>query len=183
LAPNGTTHIAVVRIETGSDFHVHRNDAALLHAAVTELARVARQPGIAAFQIDFDARKSERGFYRRLLTDLRQQMPSSLPLEMTALVSWCSNDDWIGGLPVNAAIPMFFRMEPDRRRLALTTAPEYQIREPLCSGSLGVSTTEPWPSDMAGKRVFVFADRGWDQNLAAVPSAFTPAPGPEDSHR
>jgi len=101
-------------------------------------------------------------------------MPPTLPLDITALVSWCSTDDWIGDLPINAATPMYFRMEPDRRRLLITSAPEYRLHEPLCTGSAGVSTAEPWPQELAEKRVFIFADRGWAQDFAmrsSVPSS------------
>ena len=163
-APRGVSRIAVVRMEATAGFAAHRDDAELFKATVESLQRTAWQPGIAALQIDFDAKRSERAFYRRLLMRLRPRMPAALPLNITALASWCSTDDWIAGLPVQEATPMFFRMEPDRRRV-LATAPEYRIREPLCAGSVGVSTRERWPGDVAGKRVFVFADRGWAEDL------------------
>jgi len=51
-------------------------------------------------QIDFDARRSQRRFYVRLLRDLRRRMPPSLPLSITALASWCAYDDWLSGLPI-----------------------------------------------------------------------------------
>ena len=80
--------------------------------------RTASRPGIAALQVDFDAKRSERGFYAALLRSLRSQMPPQLPLSIAALASWCSNDDWISGLPIDEAVPMLFRMEPDRRQAA-----------------------------------------------------------------
>ena len=162
--PRGISYTAVVRIETAPGFAEHAGDPSYLGAAVADLLVVAGQPGIATLEIDFDARRSERIFYRELLAVLRSKLPPALPLTMTALASWCSSDDWIGDLPVDEAIPMFFRMEPDRRRL-LATAPEYRIREPLCMGSVGVSTREPWPSASANKRVYIFADRGWAKDL------------------
>jgi uncharacterized protein DUF3142 len=129
-------------------------------AAVRSILDAAREPGIAAVQIDFDATRSQREFYRGLLLDVRRQMPANLPLSITALASWCSYDDWLRGLPIDEAVPMLFRMEPDHRRAA-PGIDDFQIREPLCRASVGVSTTEPWPSDLAGKRIYVFPDRGW----------------------
>lgn len=170
LLPAGVTRISVVRIET-ERFRGHENDRRLLQDAVAELQRIAAQPGTAALQIDFDARKSERQFYRRLIEELRGRMPEGMPLEMTALISWCSSDDWIADLPVNAAIPMFFRMEPDRKRLDTREAREYSLREPLCAGSAGVSTAEPWPQDISRKRVFIFSERGWKDDMTTVESA------------
>jgi hypothetical protein len=134
---------------------------------VDALLASAREPGIAALQLDFDATRSQRSFYRDLLFDLRRQLPPNLPLSITALASWCSYDDWLSNLPIDEAVPMLFRMEADHNR-APSNVDDFQIREPLCQSSAGVSTTEPWPSRLAGKRVYVFADNGWRQDSAAV---------------
>ena len=53
---------------------------------------------------------------------------------------------------------MYFRMGPDGRR---ENAELLRLREPLCRHSLGVSTREARNVDPAGKRVYVFADEGW----------------------
>jgi hypothetical protein len=166
--PASVVRIAVVRIEVepGTDLEGEGGQAMAREAAGLVLDSAAR-PGIAALQIDFDATRSQRKFYAALLRDLRARMPVGLPLSITALASWCSADDWIGSLPVNEAVPMFFRMEPDRRR-APEDRPEFRIQEPLCSASVGVSTHERWPSDVAGKRIYIFADRGWRQDLALL---------------
>ena len=155
--PASATRIAVVRIEAATDAVLNdRNRADSVQAILAS----AREPGIAALQIDFDATRSQRPFYRDLLVDLRRKMPDDLPLSITALDSWCSSDDWIRNLPVDEAVPMMFRMEPDRRR-APPDIDDFQIREALCRTSAGVSTTESWPRDLAGKRIYVFPDKGW----------------------
>lgn len=163
LLPAGATMIPVVRIETakGAVLNGENRDA-----AVAELLRTAREPGIAALQVDFDATRSQRTFYRSLLLELRRQMPANVPLSITALASWCSYDRWLGELPIDEAVPMMFRMEPDRRK-APPDVDDFRIREPLCEGSAGVSTTEPWPTDLAGKRVYVFSDNGWRADTPA----------------
>ena len=162
VLPNRIVRVRVVRIEATTGLADHRDDADLLERTAAVIADVGRKLATAAVQIDFDARRSERAFYRRLLERVRERLPKEVPLTMTALASWCSADDWIGDLPVAEATPMFFRMEPDRRRLLTTAgAPEFRVREPLCMGSVGVSTGEPWPGGMADKRVYVFAENGW----------------------
>lgn len=170
VIPQDVLRVAVVRIETEVSFAAHSDDKHLLQSTVDNLVQIAARPGIAALQLDFDAKRSERAFYRRLLIELRRKMPAGLPLDITALASWCSTDDWIAGLPVNEATPMFFRMEPDRRRMLLTS-PAYRVHEPLCEGSVGVSTTEPWPSDAAGKRIYIFSDCGWAEDLPQLTSS------------
>lgn len=162
--PATAARIAVVRIEapSGPPLTTPQREGAL-----QLLLHSARQPGIAALQIDFDAAHSQRAFYKSLLKDLRSQMPRDLPLSITALASWCSYDDWIGDLPIDEAVPMLFRMEPDRRRLPADSR-WLKIREPLCLGSVGVSTRERWPDSLAGKRVYIFPDRGWREDLALL---------------
>lgn len=162
--PSSLTRIPVVRIETApgailNDWNRTQTVRAILASA--------HEPGIAALQIDFDATRSQRSFYRDLLFELRRQMPANLPLSITALASWCSYDDWLGGLPIDEAVPMLFRMEPDHRR-AQPNANDFRISEPLCQSSVGISTTESWPSQLAGKRIYVFADNGWHSDTPAA---------------
>ena len=155
-----TTRMPVIRIETAPMAVLNDENQS---EAVQAILAAAHESGVAALQIDFDATLSQRPFYRSLLVDLRRQMPPELPLSITALASWCSWDDWLSGLPVDEAVPMFFRMEPDRRR-APANLDDFKIREPLCQSSFGLSTTEPWPSDLAlaGKRIYVFPEHGWN---------------------
>jgi hypothetical protein len=162
--PSGATLIAVVRIEASPGAAL---DDAQEERAVSLLLQSAEQPDIAALQVDFDATRRQRRFYADLLANLRRQMPAGLPLSITALASWCSNDDWIAALPVDEAVPMLFRMEPDRRN-ARPDLPQFRIREPLCEGSAGISTHEAWPEDLAGRRIYVFADRGWREDISLL---------------
>jgi hypothetical protein len=164
--PAGITRISVVRIEA-----LGAIDPALVPAVVGfVLDALSTSPS--ALQIDFDARRSQRDFYAALLRDLRRSMPPSLPLSITALASWCGSDDWIHGLPVDEAVPMLFRMEPDRR-FAPSNLPWFRIREPLCQSSVGISTREPSPVPTAGKRVYIFPDRGWRADLPLIAQADT----------
>lgn len=162
--PPCARRIGVVRIEAPGSI------APDLAPAVAErILDITSTPDIAALQIDFDARRSQRAFYISLLREIRRRMPPDLPLSITALASWCSNDDWIASLPVDEAVPMFFRLEPGRRS-APPDAPELRIREPLCAGSIGISTHEPSPASLVGKRLYIFADRGWREDLPLLSS-------------
>lgn len=162
--PAGITRISVVRIEAPGVI-----DAAL-EPATADLVLDTLSTSPSALQIDFDARHSQRDFYAALVRDLRRRMPPSMPLSITALASWCRSDDWISRLPVDEAVPMLFRMEPDRR-FASPDLPWFRIREPLCQSSVGVSTREPSPVLTAGKRVYIFPDRGWRADLPLIAQA------------
>jgi hypothetical protein len=163
IYPAGSKRISVIRIEAPGLITPGLEDTA------ADLILSAADPGAAALQVDFDARRSQQAFYANLLRELRRRMPPALPLSITALASWCSYDDWLRSLPIDEAVPMFFRMEPDRR-YASQDRPQFLIREPLCKGSVGVSTREPYPVSLTGKRVYIFPDRGWREDLPLVSS-------------
>jgi uncharacterized protein DUF3142 len=154
VAP-GTALIAVVRIE-GAPLSLS-DDAA--HEVAGLILKSARQRGISALQIDFDARESQRAFYRAVLRGVRDGLPSFMPLSITALASWCAGDDWIAGLPVDEAVPMFFRMGGPH---AKTPGWTYPLREPKCMSSAGVSMDEAWPQISPAARIYVFHPVPWN---------------------
>jgi hypothetical protein len=152
----GAVLIAVVRVESAG---APLPDAAATAAAIEPAARLA---GVRALQVDFDARESERDFYREVLVKLRQRMPPAMPLSMTALASWCESDRWLAGLPVVEAVPMLFRMGVNEGLKG--------DRDPLCRSSVGVSTDELPAAPPHGRRVYVFNPHAWssDELRAAV---------------
>lgn len=154
LAPN-TKLIAVVRIE--SDHPTLTTSQ--LAKTVSEVAKVSELSGISVVQIDFDATVSERDFYKSLLTQLRQQLPSSSSLSITALASWCAGDQWLKDVPVDEAVPMLFRMGIDERRFQ--SRPEFDA--PKCRSSAGVSTDEP-VTPPAVDRLYIFNPKPWSRD-------------------
>ena len=150
--------IAVVRIEVADGTPL---DAAQEDIVARAVSDAAASDAVAALQVDFDARQSQRQWYAEVLRRVRAQIPSHMPLSITALASWCSYDgEWMRTLPVDEAVPMLFRMEPDRRHDAMGGGwgtGDFALREPLCMGSVGISTHEPWPPGMQQRRVYVFA--------------------------
>lgn len=157
LAP-GTPLISVVRVETRRGFR----DAPQLRRALTDaILDVTSRAGTSAVQIDFDATRSEREFYAGVLRDLRTKLPLGTTLSMTALLSWCAHDDWIHALPIDEAVPMYFRLGKEAHNVYNGDS-AYAIREPLCSTSAGVATDEPSRNlALANKRVYVFNPRPW----------------------
>ncbi|MBZ5593467.1 MAG: DUF3142 domain-containing protein [Acidobacteriia bacterium] len=146
----GTALMAVVRIESQGVESASRAEVEHAILDATELR------GIRALQIDYDARTSERDFYRALLVDLHRVLPSSMPLSMTALASWCESDNWISGLPVTEAVPMLFRMGAGE-----SSRPGEDFGPDLCRSSVGISTDEPLPDIPRGRRVYIFHPRSW----------------------
>ena len=159
LVSPATRIIAVARIEAGAAGAAI--NAPGLPAQVADLIqRSAQKPRTAMLQIDFDATRSQRAFYINLLREVRMRLPEGMPLSITSLASWCAADDWISGLPVEEAVPMFFRMGIDARPSNLPGW-TYPLREPLCETSAGVSTDEPWPALRADEHIYVFHPGSW----------------------
>lgn len=141
--------LPVVRIESALA-HAPAQTAPLLSG----VQRIANLPGVRGVQIDFDARSSERAFYRTLLAAL--QMHVSKPIGITALASWCEGDRWLDREPVAEAVPMFFRMGRGESR-------DMNVKSSVCRSSIGLSTDEPWPAKRpAGiERIYLFSPRAW----------------------
>lgn len=157
-----TALMAVVRIEPQRDGGLALSEQQAQRAA-QEVAAVAQLPRVTALQVDFDAVRSEREFYRQLLHRLRETVPRSVPISITALASWCIDDDWITGLPVDEAVPMLFRMGVDRGNAIAFLSNNSEFRTGLCRQSLGISTDEPLSNLPKGKRIYIFNDRVWSQ--------------------
>jgi hypothetical protein len=176
----GAPLIAVIRIETRPAF---RDTPELRAALAAHLASYGSRRDISALQLDFDATQSQQNFYRSILQALHPSLPRDLPLSVTALVSWCGPHSWLHSLPIDEAVPMEFSMGGPRA-LALTGArPHYQITEPLCRTSLGLSTDEPWPASFStlnpSTRVYLFAPRPWrPEDLAAISIRSLPSLAP-----
>jgi hypothetical protein len=166
VAP-GAAVMAVVRVIAAPDF---QDSAELRRQTAVALAKAARQPNLRALQIDFDATRSQRPFYAAVLTALRPQMPAAMPLSITALLSWCAEagpGDWMANLPIDEAVPMFFRLGGNSRPGDSKSG--YALRDPHCRGSVGVSTDESWPALDSHQRVYLFAPRPWTPlQLAAL---------------
>jgi Protein of unknown function (DUF3142) len=151
--------IPVVRIEIVGDspptLSTQQRERAV--RAIAELASSAP----AEIQIDFDATRSERGFYRALLTELRARIPRSIALSITALASWCIYDDWIANLPVDEAVPMLFSMGADSEEVAAYLRRGGGFAPLICQGSIGVAIDEPIVTAPASRRAYVFSARAW----------------------
>ena len=155
-----TSLVAVVRIETVARATL---DPETAMRVAGEIARAGRLPGVVALQVDFDATTSERSFYRKLLVELRQRLPLSMPISITALTSWCIGDRWMTGLPIDEAVPMLFRMGAGQTEVTNWIRSGHDFRETACRTSVGVSLDEPWPALPSGRRTYAFSPSPWTE--------------------
>jgi hypothetical protein len=160
-----TTLVAVVRIESDRRRRPRLTNGQR-STATDAIVRAAGLPRVRALQVDFDAAVSERAFYRSLLAEVRRLLPAGVGLSITALASWCLDDPWIAGLPVDEAVPMLFRMGADHASVLRRLAAGEDFRLPMCRGSLGLSTDEPIELLPAGRRRWVFSPTSWPESTA-----------------
>jgi len=154
--------IAVVRIEIDPRLPPTWS-AGQREDLVTRVVSLTAASGVpmAGVQIDFDAPRSARPFYRTLLTDLRNRLPDELPLSMTAVASWCLGDRWVEDLPVDEIVPMVFRPGTDARRVQEYLAQGHAFTG-RCADAIGLATDEyPTPFARSRSRIYVFHPSPW----------------------
>jgi hypothetical protein len=161
--PERISLVAVARVE--SDARVkpalsaqQRDDLA---KAIAEMAAL---PNVSGIQIDFDATSSERSFYRDVITEVRRFLPRGFGFSITALASWCADDDWLSDLPIDEAVPMLFRMGPDGKQIVRRLESGDDFTATPCRKSYGISTDE-WRTGLApARRLYVFNTDAWTES-------------------
>ena len=154
---SGATATPVFRIETRrSEFTA--DEIAAVVGAIIGVAVDARATQV---QIDFDATASQRTFYRALLNELRRSLPPNTKISITALASWCMDDRWLAGLPIDEAVPMLFQMGREGRSIRRRVSRRGEFPEELCRGSVGFSTNEPFTPIRDARRIYIFHPRAW----------------------
>jgi hypothetical protein len=163
MAP-GVYRMAVIRIEDrGARFtEVQRTQTARMIQEMTGMLRVP------AIQIDFDAPRSARLFYRALIADVRQRVGRNVFLSITALTSWCESGSWLAGLDVDECVPMAFDMGPGGPAVTALLKSGGKFGYAGCRGSLGMSLTEGSLPVGSGQRIYLFANnQRWSSALVS----------------
>jgi hypothetical protein len=174
----GTWRLPVVHVDALPAWHPVLDDAAA-QALAAVVVEAARRGGVRAVQVDFEALPSQRAFYAGVLRRVRDRLPDTR-LSITALASWCLDDRWLGGLPVDEVVAMAFRLglraAPSTERVRRTIAASSRWREPACNAT-GVAADEPPLAGPATGTRYLFSPRPWDvatwARLAAASSLAT----------
>ena len=160
--PEGSSLIAVARVESDSVQKPELSEQQREKVA-DAIAAMALLPNVSHIQIDFDATKTERKFYREVILEVRRRVPQKA-LSITALASWCTFDDWISDLPIDEAVPMLFRMGPDGKEIVRRLEAGNDFDASACRQSYGVSTDEPRSNLSSSRRLYVFNPDPWTEN-------------------
>ena len=155
--PVGAEIVGVVRLEASGV-----PDDAMAPRLADAIIAASRPFRPVEHQVDFDARSSHRNFYQRLLQELRARTGAAR-LSITALASWCFDDNWTEGLPVDAVVPMIYRMGRDGDGIRHALYAERAFPNPICAGNVGYSSDEPLAPVDGLRRVFLFRPEPWSQ--------------------
>lgn len=177
--PQGIYKEAVVRIEVKA-LPVPPARPALIDRLVERtLTSALGHTKVNAVQIDFDSRVNQREFYKDFLARLRQRLPGTVALNMTALASWVQGDRWLEdknksnatpSVPsVQAVVPMFFTLGSGKQEALEGLAKR------LPEGFNGINCIGLSLSDDAGAkvigerikhfdRVYLFCSPGWNRD-------------------
>ena len=163
VAP-GARLMAVTRIEIGPGNVAP--DPQTIEQVAALIATTRTAPRVAAVQVDFDARSSERDYYRTLLDVVRAKLGTT-PLSITALASWCVGDPWLQDLPIDEAVPMLFRMGPLNEPFRVVESSPSRVAA-ICQRALGLSLDEPRTIRRSARRIYMFNPRSWDPETIAL---------------
>jgi hypothetical protein len=155
--PDGVATIPVIHVEV-DPARPFAGNAGQIDALRDAVVDVARRGGPSAWvQLDFEARKSQREFWRSAVQAIRSALPTGVKFSVTALASWCYGDRWLGDVPVDEVVPMYFRLGRTRPDYVLRSA--VGVSEPRCAQAYGIADDEPpWPVVFSGRR-YVFLGR------------------------
>ncbi len=160
LRVNGEPEVAVVHVQIDPRGRLDWTPAQRA-AAVSAVLALGRQPWAKWLQIDFEVRQSQRQVLLDLLEGVRQGMPRSVGLSMTAIASWCETESWLRHAPVDEIAPMVFRMGPPGGRLKEMLEAGGDFREPECRKAIAISADTPLRRVPDGRKIYLFSPRSW----------------------
>lgn len=125
-----------------------------------ELIRIAQRANRNVVQLDFEVRRSQRMFLAKTIDTIRQQLDPRIALSVTALASWCLDDNWMQGSRADEIVPMAFRMGLQQYALRQRLLQQQGFTPPHCRSAIGFSSDEPMMTVRA-KRHYYFSPHPW----------------------
>ncbi len=127
------------------------------------IVKMCSQDKVSGCQIDFDVKNSEIDFYKKLIFETRNTLSRSIPLSITTLVSWCHTGSWLNDLPIDEAVPMFFRLGTDEYLIRQDLVGESFMKAKNCQKSICISIDEPLPQAkyLKNRKIYIFNPHLW----------------------
>jgi hypothetical protein len=151
------TLIPVIRLEIPPHIKVSDDH---IETIVRHIRSFVTSSNARCVQIDFDARKSQRPLYEKILTQLHAAMPA-IELSITALTSWCVGDVWIDTLPITHAVPMMYNLGKNAHEFKDDFKTKRKWRSKKCNGYIGFECNDMFTKPPRGWHVYVFNNNAW----------------------
>ncbi|MDP4725474.1 MAG: hypothetical protein NWS47_04215 [Alphaproteobacteria bacterium] len=151
--------IPVVRLEISPDIYV---DDAHIDTIIHHIKSFIVSCKADAIQIDFDATKSQRSLYEKLLVKSRSSLPQ-VNVSITALASWCVGDTWIDKLPITHAVPMIYNLGEHVDDFKKYFKDKKQWRSKKCQGFIGFEQSDVFIKPPRGWNVYIFNKNAWTE--------------------
>ena len=155
-----TKKIAVIRIDNKGSGSSLKSD--YLKMSANFITNLCKDSNLTACQIDFEVRSSEKDFYKKLISEVRNKLTYRVPLTITALASWCDKNSWLNSLAIMAT-PMFYRLGLEDHEIKTGLVGKTFMQARACQKSIGVSTDEKLPDSkyFKNKSIFIFNPNSW----------------------
>ena len=129
------------------------------------IINICSNKDIVGCQVDFDVTSSLREKYKILLASVKNKIPSTTSLSITALVSWCDKFSWLNKTNIDFAVPMFYRLGDDREKIDHDYIGETFMKSPKCKNAIGVSLDEPLQNKkyISGRDIYFFNPNSWSE--------------------
>ena len=101
------TPVVHAQIATADMPQLGQPQAQTLLKAVLQAGQKTRSGWV---QFDFEVPRQQRAFYLDLVQQMRAQLPASIKLSVSALASWCFEDEFISQIAADEVVPMLFAL-------------------------------------------------------------------------
>ncbi|MCS7200816.1 MAG: hypothetical protein NZ822_01555 [Patescibacteria group bacterium] len=168
LMNDETKAIAVFRVENRENNLGEKHLDQVIEKIILAFNRLRdRDEKIIGLQIDFDAKLSERNLYKIMLARIRELLPSSTFLSITALISWCHKNSWLEELAVDEVVPLFYGLSwQDRYYLQNDLYNKSFMKSHACNSAIGLSFDESLPPSryIKNKKIYIFKNEPWQKD-------------------
>ncbi len=168
--PNNINKIPVIRVDN-YDKPISEPDDKRIKLLVDLIIETCTKYNTKECQVDFDIRQSEIESYKEILSEVKQRLPEGMKLSITVLVSWCRLGSWVDQTSVDYAVPMFYDLGSDKRKIMTGDVDSNFLKAEKCKAFIGVSKDDSIPSyfGIKSKNLYLWSNNSWSrENLAEI---------------
>lgn len=160
ITPKNIVKLPVIRIDDSGDNEFSKKTEEI-RKFIVEICKSYPE-----CQLDFDAKESQYGSYRDLISKVKANLPDT-KISLTALASWCAIGSWLDNMPAAYAVPMLYRLGEEESAIKKGIDGSWFMANKLCKDNIAFSTDElnfNFRQYIKGRNVFLFNPEPWTEN-------------------